>query len=133
LLIAALVTEASVQDFRGAGPVLAEARRRRPTVQRVLGDQLYAGPVVRDAMAAISDEWSFEAVRRPRGQKGFVVLKRRWVIERTFAWLSRCRRMARDYERFHRTSRAMIHLAMIRLMLRRLARPDVAIPQPQQP
>ena len=62
-----------------------------------------------------------ELVRKPAGQKGFVLLPRRWVVERTFAWLVRCRRLARDYERHTRKAAAFVRLAMIRLMLRRLA------------
>jgi putative transposase len=125
LLIAVRVTAACVQDGHGAGPTLAEAKRRRPTLRRILGDQLYAGPVVARAMAAIATDWSFQAVRRPqRGAAGFTPLPRRWVVERTFAWLSRCRRLARDFERLHTTAIAFIHLAMIRLMLRRLAQAE---------
>ena len=60
-------------------------------------------------------------VERPADQKGFAVLPRRWVVERTFAWLSRCRRLARDYETRPQSSEALILLAMSRLMLRRLA------------
>ena len=61
------------------------------------------------------------SVKRPEGQKGFAVLPRRWVVERTFAWLSRCRRLARDYETRPQSSEALILLAMTRLMLIRLA------------
>ena len=62
-----------------------------------------------------------QPVLRPEGQKGFVVLPRRWVVERTFAWLTQCRRLGKDYERLPVSSEAMIYLAMTRLMLRRLA------------
>ena len=67
--------------------------------------------------------WVLEPVTTPKGQKGFQVAPRRWVVERTWAWLSRNRRLARDYERLPQTSEAFIYLAMIRLMLKRLARP----------
>ncbi len=100
----------------------AQAKASHPGLVRILGDELYAGPVVACAMAAISPEWAFERVRRPPGQKGFAPLPRRWVVERTFTWISRCRRTARDFERTTHSALAFILLAMSRLMLRRLAR-----------
>ena len=63
-----------------------------------------------------------QTVLRPVGVKGFVVLPKRWIVERTFAWISRCRRNAKDYERKPEHSEAMIHLAMIALMSKRLAK-----------
>ena len=63
-----------------------------------------------------------EVVRRSDAQKGFVVLPKRWIVERTFGWLNRCRRLSKDYEYLTATSEAMIHIAMINLMVRRLAR-----------
>ena len=66
-----------------------------------------------------------EIVKRNDGQKGFAVLPRRWVIERTLAWLTRCRRLARHYEALAATAVAFIKLAMIRIMLRRLANPSI--------
>jgi len=65
--------------------------------------------------------WIVEVVRRPEQQKGFVVLPKRWVVERTFGWLMRCRRLVRDYERLPETSETFIYLAMIRIMVKRLA------------
>jgi putative transposase len=66
--------------------------------------------------------WTIEVVNRPAGQKGFEVLPKRWVVERTIAWINRCRRLAKDYENLNRTARASIQLASIKLMLRRLTR-----------
>ena len=65
---------------------------------------------------------TFSIVKRPQGQSGFVPLPKRWVVERTFAWISNCRRLARDYERHIKSVAAFVKLAMIKIMLRRLAR-----------
>ena len=65
--------------------------------------------------------WALEIVKRPRDSHHFQVLPRRWVVERTFAWFSRCRRLSKDYEALSDTTEAWIHIAMIHLMLRRLA------------
>jgi len=66
--------------------------------------------------------WLLPVVRRPEGSEGFVVLPKRWIVERTFAWLVRCWRHSRDYERNSDNSEAMIHITMIQLMSRRLAK-----------
>ena len=66
--------------------------------------------------------WMLQTVLRPVGVPGFVVLPKRWIVERTFAWLSRCRRNSKDYERTSRSSQTMIQITMINLMSRRLAR-----------
>jgi transposase len=87
-----------------------------------MGDQLYAGPVVARVMAAISPDWRFERVRRPKDQPRFTPIPKRWLVERSFAWIARKRRLARDYERYARSSLAFALLAMTRLMLRRLAK-----------
>ena len=118
MLLAARVTAANVQDGHGAGPLLQQALQRHPTLRCILGDQLYGGPVVAKAMAELSPAWRFETVRKPRGQIGFAPLPKRWVVERSFAWISRCRRLGRDVERYQRTALAFLLLAM----LRRLAR-----------
>lgn len=123
MLLAAHVTAACVQDGHGAAPLLRQAYERHPSLRLLLGDQLYGGPVVARAMAEINPDWQFHTVKRPPGQKGFTPLPRRWVVERTFAWISRCRRLARDFERYARTSLAMLVLAMLRIMLKRLAKP----------
>ncbi len=71
--------------------------------------------------APVGGGWVLEAVKRPEGTKGFQLLPRRWVVERTFAWLGRYRRLSKDYETLPQTSEAWIYLAMINLMLGRLA------------
>jgi putative transposase len=78
-------------------------------------------------VAAVREQfgWDLTVVSKPPGQRGFVVQPRRWVVERTFAWLTDCRRLTKDYEVYTETSEAFIYLAMIHLMLRRLA-PDAS-------
>lgn len=116
------MSAADVHDSHGAKPLLHALHRRHPSLEKILGDQLYGGPVVGQVMAELSPRWAFETVRKPPGQKGFAPLPRRWVVERTFAWISRCRRMGRDFERYASTALAFAVLAMVRVMIRRLAR-----------
>ena len=82
-------------------------------------DAGYAGKLIEWVWALTG--WALEIVKRPRDSHHFQVLPRRWVVERTFAWLSRCRRLSKDYEALSDTTEAWIHIAMIHLMLRRLA------------
>ena len=119
LLLAVLVHPASVQDRDGAESVLREARRLFPFVERVVADAGYQGPKMQAAVAR-TGAWTLEVVRRCDRHR-FVVLPKRWIVERTLAWISRNRRLARDYERHARKAAAFVRLAMIRLMLRRLA------------
>lgn len=120
LVLLAWVTTADVQDRDAAALVmLPEGKRENPTLKKVWVDAGYQGPVVQDA--AQKAELDVEVVKRNEQQKGFVVQARRWVGERTFGWLNRERRLAKDYERQAESSEAFIHTAMIRLMLRRLA------------
>ena len=85
----------------------------------VWADAGYAGKLIEWVWALTG--WALEIVKRPRDSHHFQVLPRRWVVERTFAWLSRCRRLSKDYEALSDTTEAWIHIAMIHLMLRRLA------------
>jgi transposase len=105
-----------------AGPrsreVLRRARRLFPFVERIIGDGGYQGPVMEKTVAQTGTR-TLEIVKRS-DLKGFKVLPKRWIIGRTFAWLSRCRRLAKDVERYARSAIAFIRLAMIRIMLRRL-------------
>ena len=118
LLLSVIVHPANIQDRDGAEAVLREARRLFPFIERLMADAGYQGPKMA-ATVARTGTWSLEIVRRC-DQHRFVVLPKRWIIERTLAWISRCRRLARDYERHARKAAAFIRLAMIRLMLRRL-------------
>ena len=119
LLLAVAVTGANVQDRDGARLVLDGLKDRFPRLQRVWADGVYAGELVEwaEKIANIT----LDIVRKPKGQVGFAVLPWRWIVERTFAWLGNYRRLARDYEINPRTSEAWIKIAMIHLMLRRLA------------
>jgi len=127
LPLAVQVQSASVQDPVGAGPVLTEAKARAPDLQLVWGDGRYQGPLVAQATAAAG--LRVEVVSKLPGQKGFAVLPRRWVIERTFAWLGKYRRVAgRDYETNPRNSEAWLKICLSNLMLRRLAKRTISKP-----
>lgn len=118
LVLVAHVQPASEQDRRGAGPVLAEAGRRCPNLRVVWADGGYSGPLV---AAAAPNGCQVRIVAKPAGAKTFTALPRRWVVERTFAWLTRYRRLGtRDLENTPHSSRAWIFVAMIHLMCRRL-------------
>jgi len=120
LALSVAIQPASVQDRDGAVPVLAELKARFPSLSVVWADSAYAGPKLAPQFAALGP-WQLVIARKQPG-KGFVVLAKRWIIERTFAWLGRCRRLAKDFENLARRARTFVLLAMIRLMLHRLAR-----------
>jgi len=118
LLLAVVVHAADVQDRDGAKLVLAKLRGRFPRPRLIWADGGYGGQLI--AWAREVGGWLLEIVKRPAEQRGFQVLPRRWVVERTFAWLGRCRRLSKDYEALPESSEAWIQIAMIHLMLRRL-------------
>ncbi len=109
-----------MQDRDGAFDLLRQACRLFPFVERIFADGGYRGPKMA-ATVAKTGPWKLEIVKRNELYR-FVVLPKRWVVERTFAWIARNRRLARDFERYARTVAAFIRLAMIRIMLRRLTR-----------
>ena len=119
LLLAVTVHPANVQDRDGAKTLLREARRSFPFIERIIADAGYQGRKM-EAAVARTGLWELQIVRRCDRHR-FVVLPKRWIVERTLAWISRCRRLTRDYERHTRKVAAFVRLAMIRLMLRRLA------------
>lgn len=119
LLLVVLVTAASVQDRDGGRRVMLICRQAHPTVRLVWADGGYAGQLVSWAKTML--DLVVSIVAKPAGQRGFAVLPRRWVVERTFAWLTKCRRIDRDYERLPEHSEAMIKWAMVGVMTRRLA------------
>lgn len=122
-MLSVVVHPADIQDRDGAALVLNKRTRRLfPFIERIYADGGYQGPRVR-AAAARTGTWKIEIIKRSDIAKGFVVLPKRWVVERTLAWISRNRRLSRDFERYARTVTAFIRLAMIRIMLRRLTRP----------
>ncbi|MFF3632324.1 IS5 family transposase [Streptomyces sp. NPDC002164] len=119
LLLVVAVTSASVQDRAGGRIVLARLAKGFRTVSLVWADGGYASSVVSKLLSWARDALNIvvEVVKRTDDVKGFKVLPRRWVVERSFGWLVRNRRLARDYERLTATSEAMIKVAVIRLML----------------
>jgi putative transposase len=119
LLLVVVVTAASVSDPKGARLLFKRLGGAGKKLRRIWVDGTYRGKLV----AWVVDHCWFllEPVLRSDDQKGFVVLPRRWVVERTFAWLSQCRRLSKDYEVLPASSEAMIYIAMTRLMIRRLA------------
>lgn len=121
LLLIVLVTMASVQDRDGARPLLARLHQIHHRISYIWADGGYAGKLVTWA----KEKWALtvEIVKRSDDVKGFVVLPRRWVVERTLAWICRRRRCVRDYERLPAHHEAMVKWSMIILMSRRLARP----------
>jgi putative transposase len=120
LVLTVVVHSANIQDRDGARLLLERAKARLTTLKHIWADGGYGGALIDWVRSTCS--WVLEIVRRPAESKGFVVLPRRWVVERTLAWLGRYRRMSKDYEELTDTSEAMIHVAMINLMVRRLAR-----------
>ena len=118
LPIGVLVTAASVAEREGAMRLLGEAKASVPRMKRIWVDGGYDGAPF--ASWCAEQGWTVEVVGKPPG-KGFTVLARRWVVERTFAWLYKCRRLCRDFEHLARSVTGFIHLAMIRLLVRRLA------------
>ena len=117
LLLAVVVHPANVQDYHGSKLVLERLAGRFPRLKLIWADAAYAGKPVNWAYEI--GGWIVEIVKRPRASE-FRILPRRWVVERTFAWLGRNRRLSKDYEALPESSEAWIHIAMIHLMLRRL-------------
>jgi putative transposase len=117
LLVAVVVHAANLQDRDGAKLVLQKLVGRCPRLQLIWADGGYGGQLVEWVQQL--GGWLLSIVKRPDLPQ-FIVLPRRWVVERTFAWLGRCRRLSKDYEALPQTSEALIHIAMIRLMLCRL-------------
>lgn len=120
-LVSLVVHEANVQDRDGAVAVLASIRKLYPWLRHVFADGGYAGEKLRNALAGHGD-WTIEIVKRSDTAKGFEVIPKRWVVERTLAWLGRCRRLAKDFEACIESAAAWVLLAHIRLLTRRLAR-----------
>ena len=120
LLMAVVVTAASVQDRDGARLLLSRLGGACKKLRLIWVDGAYRGQLL--DWVAEQCRFRLQAVLRPKEQKGFAVLPRRWVVERTFAWLNHHRRLSKDYERQVSTSETMIYIVMIRLMVRRLAR-----------
>ncbi|MGN6138442.1 MAG: IS5 family transposase [Ralstonia sp.] len=122
LMLQAIVHAADIQDRDGGAMLLATLFGLYPFLLKLYADGGYQGPEFRKALAAIFAQIEVEIVKRSDTAKGFVVLPRRWVVERTLAWLGRCRRLAKDWECLNEKARAFLLMASIRLMVRRLCR-----------
>jgi len=120
LPVAMIVHAADIQDRDGAPALLASARDAFPWLRHVFADGGYAGDKLRNALKALGD-WTVEIVKRSDTAKGFVLLPRRWVVERTIAWLNRNRRLAKDFEATTESAEAWLYIASVKLMSRRLA------------
>ncbi|MDA0664345.1 MAG: IS5 family transposase [Proteobacteria bacterium] len=120
-LVAVMVHAADIQDRDGAPALLASIRHAFPRLRHVFADGGYAGPKLRDALAKLG-KWTVQIVKRSNAAKGFVLLPRRWVVERTFDWLGRNRRLAKDFEETIESAEAWLLIASIQLLARRLAR-----------
>lgn len=125
LLLAIVVTPASIDDARAARDVFQQLKPTcQPRLKVVWADGKYHNHnLYAWHKRQRSIQWHIEIVRRPTGAKGFVLLPKRWVVERTFSWIGRWRRMSRDYEHRADSSESMVRLACIGRMLRRLAPP----------
>ena len=115
------VTPASVQDRDGFLALLKQVRRLFVFLKRLFADGSSSGTETAAAVKRIG-KVGLEIVTRSNQARGFVVLPKRWIVERTFGWLGRCRRLTKDFEHLTRTQLAFVQLAMIRLMMRRIAR-----------
>ncbi len=121
-MLQAIVHAADIQDRDGGAMVMATLFGLYPFLLKLYADAGYRGPVFQTAVKKIMAQVDVEIVKRSDQAKGFVVLPKRWVVERTLAWRNRCRRLAKDWECLNRKARAYLLLASIRLMVRRLAR-----------
>ncbi|NBC34550.1 MAG: IS5 family transposase [Alphaproteobacteria bacterium] len=117
MVLKANVHSAGIQDRDGAALALDKITARFPFIEKVVADGAYAGPI-----AQSNSPRPIEIVKRSDQAKGFVVLPKRWIVERTFAWLGINRRLSKDFERYAENALCFIYAAMIKLMSRRLAR-----------
>jgi len=121
LLVGVLVHEGDIQDRDGAPSLLASIHSLCPWLRHLFADSAYAGEALRAALEPLG-QWTVEIVKRSDTAKGFVLLPRRWVVERTIAWLNRNRRLAKDFEALLTTAATWVMIASVKLIMRRLAR-----------
>ena len=119
----ALVHAADIQDRDGGALLMATLFGMFPFLLKLYADGGYQGREFQKALKKSLARVNLEIVKRSDQVKGFVVLPKRWIVERTFAWLGRCRRLAKDWENLTRNALAFLRLASIRLMLRKLCNP----------
>ena len=120
LPVGMIVHPADRQDRDGAPDLLASVRSAFPWLRHVFADGGYAGDKLKQAMTGLGN-WTIEIVKRSDAARGFVLLPRRWVVERTFAWLNRNRRLAKDVEATIESAVTWLYIASVKLMSRRLA------------
>ena len=120
-LVHAVIHTADIQDRDGAPMVLAEILHRFPWLRHIFADGGYAGEKLKDALRRVG-KWTIAIIKRSDAASGFEVLPRRWVVERTLAWLNRNRRLAKDFEQTIASATAWLFLASVQLLARRVAR-----------
>jgi len=123
LLLHAIVHPADIQDRDGGVLVMATLFGMFPFLKTLFADSGYQGPKFAKALAKVLPHLDVEIVKRSDQVSGFLVLPKRWIVERTIAWLNRCRRLAKDWENLNRKALSFLRLASIRLMLRKLCNP----------
>jgi transposase len=119
----AIVHAADIQDRDGGVLVMASLFGLYPFLLKLYADGGYQGATFQDALRTILVRVNLEIVKRSDQAHRFIVLPKRWIVERTFAWLGRCRRLAKDWECLNRKALAFLKLASIRLMIRKLCNP----------
>ena len=120
-LVGLQVHAADIQDRDGAVAVIESIRDLYPWLRHLFADGAYAGDKLAAALAPLG-QWTIEIIKRSDSAKGFVLLPRRWVVERTFAWLNRNRRLAKDFEALISSAATWLIIASVKLLTRRLAR-----------
>ena len=121
-MLQVIVHAADIQDRDGGALLLATLFGLFPFLRKLYADAGYQGPKFKTALKRVLRRVKLEIVKRSDAAKGFVVLPKRWIVERTIAWLNRCRLLAKDWENLNRKALAFVRLASIRLMLRRLCK-----------
>ncbi|MGC9272013.1 IS5 family transposase [Acidiphilium sp.] len=124
LLLHAMITSAAVQDRDGGIMVMGNLFGQFPFLKTIFADSAYAGPIFQNGLTEVMPGMKVEIVKRSDRAKGFVILPKRWIVERTIAWLGRCRRLAKDWENLNQSALVFLRLASIRLMLRKLCIPS---------
>lgn len=121
LLVGLVIRSAGIQDRDGAPDVLKTILKRWPWLRHIFADGGYAGSKLKGRLEKVG-KFTLEIIKRSDRAEGFEVRPRRWVVEHTFAWLGRCRRLAKDFEKTIASAEAWVHIANIRLLTRRIAR-----------